>query len=484
MQQAVQRARTKPSSLPSQLSSRRLPWHRFFLRYPIFFLAFGPPLFRSVTKYAGVDTSKVHYDIWTVLQLGLVGVISLRAFLRLTNTRLIRMTAPVRSVVRYCFFLGLLFAISIVYSPGRAVSFAYVVIYFLILISVVEFLVDAYRTPPDWMQCLFALRLVSVLLLLAVLVTLAIRPTMVLFVLRDAGIRLLGGSVATMPLICPVIAIVSAYSFLHSLEPRWRAALLTLAGIGGTVATQWRGAEIGLAVVFLVLGFLWARENLRSAYLFAAISAILLFTAIAGIAAVGAGRVWSRFNRGGDLQNVLTLSGRTELWSDVIAYCAEHPEGMGYISGIRNAHITVGGGTSLDATLNRMGGADNSYFEILADAGWLALLLYLVILIKVTLLGSRFAAEYGRRLPRSEFAPRRAVQCGMLILGFCLIDGMDSSIFAIPMSQGYYFQQIAMVIILGAVSAIILARRRSTIDRPGQFAQHAHHSLRSNLPNS
>jgi hypothetical protein len=482
MQQAVQRARTKPSSPLSQLSSRRLPWHRFFLRYPIFLLAFGPPLFRAMNKYAGVDTSKVHYDIWTILQLGLVGVISSRAFLRLTNARLMRMTAPVRSVIRYCFFLGLLFAISIVYSPGRAVSFAYVVIYFLILISVVEFLVDAYRTPPDWMQCLFALRLASLLLFAAVLVTLAISPTMVVIVIQDAGIRLLGGSVATMPLICPVIAIVSAYSFLHSLEPRWHAALLTLAGIGGTVATQWRGAEIGLAVVFLVLGFLWARENLRSAYLFAAISAILLFTAIAGIAIAGAGRVWSRFNRGGDLQNILTLSGRTELWSRLIAYCAEHPEGMGYISGIRSSRI--GGGTNLRATLTHMGDADNSYFEILADAGWLALLLYLVILIKVTLLGSRFAAEYGRRLPRSEFTPRRAVQCGMLILGFCLIDGMDSSIFAIPMFQGYYFQQIAMVIILGAASTIILARRRSTIDRPGQLAQHAHHSLRSNLPNS
>ncbi len=478
MQQVVQRGRPGQTSA-GQISSQRLSWPRFFLRYPIFLLAFGPPLFRAADKYAGVDTSKAHFDIWTILQLGLIGLVSSRALLRLANSRIIRLTAPVRSVVKYWLFLGLMFVVSIAYSPGRAVSFAYSVIYFLILTSITEFLVDTYRTPPDWMQCLFALRLVSLLLFLAVLVTLPISPGMVL-----EGFRLLGGSVASVPLIAPVIAIVSAYSFLHSLEPRLQAALLTLLGIAGTAVTQWRGAEIGLIVIFLILGLVWARESLRSAYKLVGASVALSLVVILVLLTVGAGRVWNRFNRGGDFQNIVTISGRTELWSEVIAYCSVHPQGMGYIAGIRSSRISSGGSTSFHSSLTHMGGTDNSYFEVLADAGWIALLLYLVILFKIIALGMRFALEHSRRRPRSELIHRRPIQCALLIFGFCLIDGMDSSIFATPLTQAYYFQHIAMAVILGTASSIILARRRSSAHLPNQLGKQNHLPRQNNLSNS
>src|SRR6185437_1704892 len=240
MQHAVQRVRATRSSMPGQSLSRRLPWLRFFLRYPIFILAFGPPLFRAVGKYTGADTSQAHFDLWTIIQLGLLGAVALRALLRLTKTRSIRLTAPVRSVIKYAIALGLLFAVSVVWSPGRVVSLAYTVIYFLILICVAEFLVDTYRKPPDWMQCLFAMRLVSLLLMSLVAVAVVVTPTAVL--IYDRGIRLAGGSIGIVHVLCPFIAVVSAYSYLYSFEPRRSSVTWFFVGFVGSMLTRSRGA--------------------------------------------------------------------------------------------------------------------------------------------------------------------------------------------------------------------------------------------------
>lgn len=221
-------------------------------------------------KYAGADTSKAHFDLWTIIQLGLLGAVALRALLRLTKTRSIRLTAPVRSVIKYAIALGLLFAVSVVWSPGRAVSLAYTVIYFLILICVAEFLVDTYRKPPDWMQCLFAMRLVSLLLMSLVAVAVVVTPTAVL--IYDRGIRLAGGSIGIVHVLCPFIAVVSAYSYLYSFEPRRSSITWFFVGFVGSMLTRSRGAEIALFLVLCILGITWARRNLRSASFFATIA--------------------------------------------------------------------------------------------------------------------------------------------------------------------------------------------------------------------
>ncbi len=460
MQQAVQSAPTKPSSPPGQFPSRRLPWTRFFLRYPIFFFAFGPPLFRALDKYAGVDTSKVHYDIWTILQLGLVGAISLRALLRLSKARSIRLIAPVRSEIKYAIFLGLLFAISIAWSPGRAVSSAFTFIYFLNLICIAEFLVDSYRRPPDWMQCLFAMRLVSLLLMLLVAIAMVVAPSLV--VAFDNGIRLLGGSVASMHLICPFIAIISAYAYLYSLESRWSSVSWFFVGLIGTALTRSRGPEIALFIILSILGLIWAQRNLRSAYFFAT-AALLSSLLVAFIFATGnSGQLWQSFNRGEDAEHIMTLSGRTDAWIEVISYCLKHPEGLGYISGLRASHFTAG---STDPVQNRMGGTDNSYFQTLADGGWLGLALYLLILIKPLLLGWRQVRNRWGKGQNLETAWRHAISCSMLLLAFCMIDAMDVSEFALPMQQSFYFQWIALAILMGAISTITLARRRHRLER-------------------
>jgi hypothetical protein len=50
-------------------------------RYPIFLLAFGPPIFRS----EGIDATKGVIDFWTILQVALLGVVAFRAILRFTS---------------------------------------------------------------------------------------------------------------------------------------------------------------------------------------------------------------------------------------------------------------------------------------------------------------------------------------------------------------------------------------------------------------
>lgn len=460
MQQVVQRGRTGQSSTPGQLSSRRLPWPRFFLRYPIFFLAFGPPLFRSVDMYNGADTSQAHFDIWTIFQVGLLGVIALRALLRLSAVRSIRLIAPVRSVIRYTAFLGLLFAISIAWSPGRAVSAAYTFIYFLILICIAEFLVDTYQRPPDWMQCLFAMRLVSLLLMLLVAIAMVVAPHMV--VAFDDGIRLAGGSIGNVHVICPFIAVVSAYSYLYSLEPRRSSVTWFLVGFVGTALTQSRGAELSLFFVLCILGLIWARRNLRSASFFATVAVLSSLFVLLIFTTGNGGQVWQKFNRNQDAEHIMSLTGRTDTWVQVISYCMQHPQGMGYIAGLRASHFTAG---SRDPVMHKMGGTDDSYFEALADGGWLGLALYVLILIKVFHLGWRYVRNRVRNGQDAEAICRHAISCSLLLFVFCLGDSIDGSEFALPMLQPYYFQWITIAILMGAASTITLARRRHRLER-------------------
>src|ERR1035437_504969 len=102
-------------------SSRRLTFLRFLMRYPLFLLAFGPPIFRSG---AAIDATKGVIDFWSFIQIGLIGSISVRAMIRLLYTREILIPKRVRSILRLIFILGALFLASAGYSPSRSVSAA------------------------------------------------------------------------------------------------------------------------------------------------------------------------------------------------------------------------------------------------------------------------------------------------------------------------------------------------------------------------
>ncbi len=438
--------------------SRRLSFLKFMLRYPIFFLAFGPPIFRAHSAQVGVDTSQAHFDFWAALKVAWLFVIVLRAILRLTSARSILIPSQIRSILRLLFFLGLLYLLSVAYSPGRIVSAEFSILYFLTMICVAEFIVDVYRYPPDWVQCLFHLRFIAFLALAVILLALAYNPALVFTVIPGAGIRLLGGEVGNTALLAAVIALISAYSFLHSLESKGRSTIFFLIGLAGTIVTQARGWEIALIFSLAILGFQWAKTSRYAAHIF--ISGLMAFILLAGAAAgvIGSERIWRTFNRGQDIAGIETASGRTEIWKFVFSYCMTHPQGMGYQAGFRYYYERS---HTLDAGLivTHLGNSHNSFVQVLADAGWLALALYLLLNARIVALGLRFAKKHGAVTLASEDGTRHAIRCSLLLLIYCFMAGMDGADFDVPLVQTFYFQYIIVAILLGASARMLLASR-------------------------
>jgi len=435
--------------------SKRISFMRFFQRYPIFLLAFGPPIFRPS---AGIDATKGVVDFWAFLQVGLLSVVAFRASWRLAAAQTILIPRQIRSILKLAFFLGLLFIASSLYSNSRTVSAAYSILYFLTWISVVEFIVDVYRNPPNWMQCIFQLRLISFLLFGVVLFTLLFAPQLVLYVLPGAGIRLLGGAVATVTVICPTISIISAYTYLNSLEPKPRAVFFFLTGLIGTLATQSRGSEFALLFSFMVLAYGWAKTGRRSSHMFVSglMASILISGAIVGI--IGGGRIWNTINRGQNAAGIASASGRTEIWKFVIQYCMTHPQGMGYIAGFRTIfreYFALG----LQVEVTHIGTAHSAYIQVLADAGWLALAIYLVMIAKVIIYGLNHANIRNSVAFAPNNVSRHAVRCALVLLVFCLVNGIYSSEFVLPLRGIFYMQNLFIAIILGASARMVIASR-------------------------
>lgn len=429
---------------------------QFLKRYPIFLLAFGPPIFRS---NVGIDVTKGVIDFWAFLQVALLGAVSLRAIFRLTAAEFIYIPTRIRSIFKYIFLLGMLYLASTVYSTSRPVSAAYAILNFLTLICVVEFLADVYKEPPDWLQCLFLLRWISFVLLVVVFLTLAISPSLVLTVLAGAGIRLLGGAVAPVTLIAPVITIISAYAFLHSLEPRSRSIFFFLVGLTGSLITQSRGSEIGLLIAIALCMVGWAKTGKRSTFLLIAVFVASILVLAAVIGTVGASSIWSVINRGESAEGISSASGRTDIWKFVVQYCMTHPWGMGYIAGFRTIfreYFALG----LQVEVSHIGTAHNAFIQVLADAGWPALAVYLIMLVKIVALGWRFARKRAMTALTPSPESRYVLQCALILLVFCFADGMVTADYVEPLRASYYFQYIFIAVILG-ISARMLAGSRA-----------------------
>jgi hypothetical protein len=454
MNQAVRWIGEDHYNFPEARPARRLSFLRLLLRYPIFLLAFGPPLFRS----GAIDATKGKIDLWSVLQVGLLSSIALRAIYRLAAPESILIPKQIRSVLKFAFFLGVLFLTSVTYSPSRMVSMAYAVLYFLTFACVVEFIVDVYRNPLNWMQCLLHLRFIALLLLALDFIVLPFNPNLILGFEEGAGLRFGGGGVGPVALICPMIAIISAFTFLHSLEPRRRSAFLFLVGLAGSLSLQSRGCSLALLLSLSILAFGWAKTGKRSAYIL--ISGFMAFVLFFGVVMgeMGGGRIWTIVNRGESSQRIATASGRFDVWQFVIHYCLRHPQGMGYVAGFRmifkDYHAV---GMNLDPS--HIGNAHNCYFQVLSDAGWLALAVYLTMLVKIVGMAWRFANKraFPSGMPDSQC--RESTECLMFMLVYLLAVGMDTSGPSVPLSAPFYWQNIIVALILGISANMILASR-------------------------
>jgi len=444
------------------LQPRRISAFKFFKIYPIFLLAFGPPLFRPLR---GVDITQGQVDIWSYFQVGLIVLVSVPAILRIVVADTITIPIQVRTVLRLAILLGLLFVLSAVYTTDRLTTVAYSICYFLTLICMVEFIAQVCRNPPNWMQCLYQLRLIAFILLVLVFLTLFFDSGLVMNFEVDAGIRFLGGGVAPISIICPIITIISAHALLHNLESRIQSVFSLIVGLAGTLITRSRGSEVALLFALAIVVMFWARLSRRTMYVF--ISGFILFILLSGVFVgfIGTERIWSIFNRGEDISGIESASGRTYIWSFVFHYCISHPWGMGYVAGFRTIfrnYYSLG----LPLVVSRIGNAHNSFIQVLADAGWPALIVYLIMIARVVTVAWRAAKVPSSRTQEYGCAPGHVMTCALSLLVFCIVGGTTGADYVVPMRASFYFQNIIIAIILGAYArALIAVRVKSRVSR-------------------
>lgn len=456
-------ARLRNCDLPGDIGVRqheRISALEFFKIYPIFLLAFGPPVFRLP---GSVDITRGQVDIWGFFQVGLLVLVAIPVILRLVAADSISIPIQIRSILRLAFFLGLLFILSTVYTTDRLTTIAYSICYFLTLICMVEFIVRVYRNPPNWIQCMYQLRLIALILLVLVFMTLLFNSSLVLNSEIDTGFRFSGGGVAPMPIICPIITIISAHALLHNLESRVRSVFFLFIGLTGTLITRSRGSEIALLFALAFIVMFWARLSRRTMYVF--ISGFILFILLSGVFVgfIGTERIWNIFNRGEERGGIQSASGRTYIWSFVIHYCISHPFGMGYVAGFRTIfrdYYSLG----LPLVVSRIGNAHNAFIQVLADAGWLALIIYLIMIARIVAVAWRSAKVPSSKTLEYGCAPNHVMACALALLVFCIVGGTTGADYVVPMRASFYFQNIIIAIILGAFArALIAARVKSRV---------------------
>lgn len=453
-------ASAKTNNIGILPSTGRLSFVGFLKRYPILLLAFGPPIFRASS---GIDATKGVVDFWAFIQVGWISVLAIRAILRIAYAKSFIIPKQIRSALRLAFILGLLFLVSAAYSTNPLVSVAYSILYIFAWICVVEFIANVHMKPPEWLQFIFQLRLIAFILFDLVVLTVVFNPKIVMVVIPDIGIRLSGGTVASIAVICPLMAIVSAYAFLYSLESKARSVFYFLVGITGTVITQSRGSELALLFSLFILLFTWAKTGKRFAQLTLSgvMAAIVLIGLLVGY--YGGLRLWSVLNRGQSTIGIESASGRTEVWMFVIKYCMSHPQGMGYIAGFRSIfreYYALG----LQFDVSRIGTAHNAFIQVLADAGWLAFIIYVMMIYKILSIGWHYAGRNMLAASTQNTNTLHAIRCALLLLIFCVADGMNSAEFVLPLRSVFYLELIIISVILGC-SAELLTRARRPIEQ-------------------
>jgi hypothetical protein len=131
---------------------------------------------------------------------------------------------------------------------------------------------------------------------------------------------------------------------------------------------------------------------------------------------------------------------------------------MGYASGFRllfrDYHAS-----GLQVVTSHIGNTHNTFMQVLADAGWLALVVYLIMMIKIVALGWRFASTHVPVTSLPNCAPVHVLRCASLLLILCFANGMDASEFALPLKAVFYMQNIIIAMILGAASEVLVRLR-------------------------
>lgn len=420
---------------------------RFLLRYPIFLLALGPPVLR--TAGVGTDTSQAHADLWSVLQVTWIGAVAANAIYRIRSSMFI--PPQVQGIIRTALLLGVLFAVSILYSPGRTVSAEFALLYFMTWVVVVQFVSDTYTNTQDWIEALRALRRVCVSSYLLIIAVFIISPSMVFTTENGQAFRLTGGAVGSTVILGPVIAFISLYFLLHKLDKSPKNLALVIFGVFGTLASASRGAIFAMLVVMAMISFLWATDSATRRLKLTTSILVLLATSALATLVVGSEKIVTAFHRGQSTAEIAQGSGRSYLWQLAFSLVSESPQGLGYVAGFRHA-MANRFDIYFNGDISKLGTAHNTFLQYLLDAGWLGLLCFLLLTLQLALLVHRFIRKASVR--KAASAAYHALCCGTAIELYCLINGIESSAYNIPLQQLFYLQHIAYALILGGGPAL------------------------------
>ena len=135
-----------------------------------------------------------------------------------------------------------------------------------------------------------------------------------------------------------------------------------------------------------------------------------------------------------------------------------HPQGMGYVAGFRvlfRQYFSLNTGHQL----SNLGTAHSMFVDTLAAAGWLGLVLYLIMMAKIFMIAWRFAKKDTCLISATVIESRHGIRCASLLLVFCCVYGMYDTEFSFPLRAGFYILYIVIAMILGSAAQLLIASR-------------------------
>lgn len=383
----------------------------------IVWLYLGPPIYRATSRSAeaslegAVDAAILFRVAWWMV-FGVVaawGVYRERRFLY----GLVRRGQGLTLVVG-TYLLALL--VSVVFSPARMFSLVNVVMMTVLVVAALDLalrLRAGRLTPTGLIHALHG----ATWLLLTVILSLLVLAPGVVATSAAGGLRLLGGEIGdpTMLASVAVVAGIVLASSTHTWK-RHLHAMSVVVALGTLVITRGRTAYLALAVSLLAWFVLWlwrARPSsgLRGLGLAAAVATLLL---IVGMVAQNTGGGAALETLGAyltrDLEAVGSLSGRTGIFQILLRSVPEQPLGLGFAAGPRELLMASAGELGrYGVVASRIGNAHNAYFEMLAGAGVVGGVAFVLLLfVPLTTLAWRGvvgAAGGHRRSDLTGFVP-------------------------------------------------------------------------------
>ncbi len=372
---------------------------KYFKKFPLLLLLFGPPVLRLDVRAADASL-RTNIDIWILIQIGLflsLGLLSLHKII--SNWTTYKKFLFIKRVKNFITIL-LLFIIflfgSCFLSPNFKITFAFSFLFFITLISGIQFTFEFISTNEvTTVDMLKTIRFVCIFLLAIVTIMLLTYPNFVSSSQQYYGLRVLGGRVANVPLISFIILVITCYGFIFydSFDPKPKSIFYLFISLLFIYLAKTR-AFYFTSIFFLIWIGYYAVYKQHKISNVLVVSLMFWFFAIFGVYMLFNSNQFFSFIVRGDIseQDINSLSsGRLVIFNWVTTRIQSSPLGIGYIAGFKKEFLNLGYLNGLPTF--RIGNAHNSFFEILIGTGWGGLFFYCLLLSSVLILAIKTLAQ-------------------------------------------------------------------------------------------